>query len=108
MSAAMIKAHGGSKNILTKAGAIQLGGLIQNTQSGVPKDVKEKHLDRLISNTTGIPQGRPVMEGVLTKTATGGTNVPEFHKVKETKSVSKMGVGGTYAGGKSGYGKAKK
>ena len=56
--------------------------LITNTKVGKMKSVHEKGLDHLITNTTGIPAGRPIMEGVLTSTKQGIPNkdVPELQK----------------------------
>ena len=83
MSSAMVTAHGGSKDILSQRGeSITLGGIIHNTMANSPKDVKEKHLDRLISQTTGTPREKPIMDGVLTSTVpTSRKDVPELHKV---------------------------
>jgi hypothetical protein len=110
MSAAMIKAHGGSKVIQSdKGGGIDTGGLIHDTKAGMPKDVHMKGLDRLISQTTGIVREKPIMSGVLTNTTGPRKDVPELHKVAKDqvgKTVSKMAVGGPYSGPKSGYGKA--
>jgi len=79
MSSAMIKAHGGSGT---------MSGIISDTMVGAPKDIKEKHLDRLISKTTGVPMAKPVMDGVIQKTTPTSKAVPEFHKVP-AKEVGK-------------------
>lgn len=69
----MIKAH---------TSGHMLGGIIQDTMQNTQRDVKEKHLDRLISQTTGTPRGRPIMEGVIDSTIPKHMkDVPELHKV---------------------------
>ena len=111
MSSAMVKSHGGSKDIVSaqRGEGIVLGGIIKDTMAGVPKDVHMKSLDRLISKTTGVPRERPIMEGVLESTIPEHMKaVPELQKVHEhSKTVSKMASGVPYAGPKSGYGMAK-
>jgi hypothetical protein len=57
----MIKAHGGSQNVV-------LGGILKDTQMNTPRDVKEKHLDRLIAQTTGLPREKPIMDGIIAST----------------------------------------
>lgn len=83
MSSHLVTAHGGSKNFVSaqKGEAIILGGIIHDTTQGVQKDVHMKHLDRLVSQTTGVPQGKPIMHGILTQTVKGEPNTPEYHKV---------------------------
>ena len=114
MSAMMVRAHGGSKSITSVegGGSLVLGGIISKTTKGVQEDVHMKGLDRLIANTTGIPREEPIMEGVIASTIPAHMNaVPELHKVPAReigKTNSKMSVGGTYSGPKSGYGKASK
>ena len=81
MSAAMVKAHGGSRTITDNEGVLRNSGIIQNTKANVAGSVHMKQLSRLISQTTGIPREKPVMEGVLTRTVTGQPDTPEFHKV---------------------------
>jgi hypothetical protein len=88
MSAAMVKAHGGSKDLVTSSGSMAMSGIIRDTMVGAPTDIKEKHLDRLISRTTGVPMNKPVMDGVIQKTTSGGSDVPEYHKVP-AKEVGK-------------------
>ena len=91
MSAAMIKAHGGSKNIVSaqKGEALVLGGIVTNTTGQMPKDVHMAGLDRLISQTTGIPREEPIMEGVIASTIPMHMKAtPEYHKVPE-KEVGK-------------------
>lgn len=55
--------------------------ILHDTMMNAPKDIKEKHLAGLVSKTTGVPMGSPVMSGVLEKTITGRKEVPEIHKV---------------------------
>ena len=84
MSAAMVKAHGGSKNIVSaqKGEAIVLGGIVTNTTGDMPHDVHMRGLDRLISQTTGIPREMPIMEGVIASTVPSHMKAtPEYHKV---------------------------
>ena len=84
MSSAMIRSHGGSKNIISaqKGEAIVLGGIVTNTTGNMPKDVHMRGLDRLISQTTGTPREKPMMEGVLTSTVPADRkDTPEYHKV---------------------------
>lgn len=88
MSSAMVKAHGGSKDLITSSGAMSMSGIIHDTMVNVPKDIKEKHLDSLISKTTGVPMAKPVMDGVITKTTPESKAVPEYHKVPD-KEVGK-------------------
>ena len=104
----MIKAHGGSKVITGRMGTLNTGGLVRDTMVGVQRPVHMKSLDSLISKTTGTPQDRPVMDGVLTKTTPMRKEVPELHRIpkdEQGKTDNRMAVGGTYAGPKSGYGK---
>lgn len=83
MSSSIVKAHGGSRDIIGQKGeGIVLGGIIHNTMMNAPRDVKEKHIDRLITQTTGIPREKPVMEGVIASTIPKHMkDVPEIHKV---------------------------
>ena len=84
MSSSIVKAHGGSKDIISaqRGEGIVLGGIITDTMANSPKQVKEAHLDRLITQTTGIPREKPVMEGVLESTIPEHMKiVPEYHKV---------------------------
>lgn len=112
MSAAMVRAHGGSRDIVSsqRGGGVVLGGIIRDTTMNSPKVVHMKALEHLVAQTTGIPRERPIMEGVIASTIPAHMkSVPELHPVHETnESDSKMAVGGTYAGPKSGYGEAKK
>jgi len=71
----MIKAHGGSQNVV-------LGGILKDTQMNTPRDVKEKHLDRLIAQTTGLPREKPIMDGIIASTIPKHMkDVPELHKM---------------------------
>lgn len=103
MSAYMVKEHGQGKT---------MGGIISKTTTGVDMPVHMKRLDRLISNTTGVPRGSTMMEGVLASTIPAHMkSVPELHKVPARevgKTDSKMAVGTPYSGSKSGYGMASK
>jgi hypothetical protein len=112
MSAAMIKAHGGSKGVVAtgRGGGVVLGGIIQDTTINSPQAVHMKSLERLLSQTTGVPREKPIMDGVITSTVPSHMKTtPELMPNHETNmSDSKMAVGGTYAGPKSGYGMAGK
>ena len=56
--------------------------IIHDTMKNAPKDVKEKHLAGLVSKTTGVPMGSPVMAGVLEHTVPASRrDVPEIRKV---------------------------
>lgn len=55
--------------------------ILHDTMVNAPKDIKEKHLAGLVSRTSGIVMGSPVMSGVLEKTTPGRKDVPEIHKV---------------------------
>lgn len=73
MSSSIVKAH---------TSGHMLGGIIHDTMTNVPRDVREKHLDRLIANTTGTPKGKPIMEGVIDSTIPKHMkDVPELHKI---------------------------
>jgi hypothetical protein len=112
MSSYMVKAHGGSRDIVStqRKGGLILSGIIHDTMVNSPKAVHMRSLENLVSNTTGIPQERPIMEGVLTSTVPAHMrDVPELHPMHEKDATaSKMAVGATYAGTKSGYGMAQK
>ena len=114
MSAKMVRAHGGSKDIVSaqKGEAIVLGGIVTKTTKGVPEDVHMRGLDRLISNTTGVLREEPIMEGVIASTIPAHMKaVPELHSVPKHeigKTDSKMAAGVPYAGSMSGYGMASK
>lgn len=101
----MVKAHGGSKNIVSaqKGEAIVLGGIVSNTTGRMQKDVHMRGLDRLISQTTGVPREEPVMEGVIASTIpTHMKDVPELHKVsaKEVGKTKAKRMGQVPYGGK--------
>jgi hypothetical protein len=108
----MIRSHGGSKDIVStqRGGGLILGGIIKDTTMNSPKAVHMKSLENLVAQTTGIPRERPIMEGVIASTVPSHMrDVPELHPIhQENKSDSKMAVGGTYSGEKSGYGAAEK
>jgi hypothetical protein len=74
-----------------------------------PKAVHMRSLESLVSKTTGVPRNEPVMEGVIAATvpARMRQDTPELHPVPESergKTDSKMAVGRSYPGAKSGYG----
>lgn len=80
----MVKAHGGSKNMVSmqKGGGLVLGGLVMDSTANTPKSAHMRGLDRLVAQTTGIPREEPMMEGVLASTIPSHmTDVPELHKV---------------------------
>lgn len=108
----MIRAHGGSKDIVStqRGGGLILSGILKDTTINSPKAVHMRSLEKLIANTTGIPREKPIMEGVIAATVpTHMRDVPELQPTHESHATaSKMAVGGTYAGPKSGYGMAEK
>ena len=56
--------------------------IIHDTMVNAPRDIKERHLAGLVSKTTGVPMGSPVMTGVLEHTVPASRrDVPEIHKV---------------------------
>lgn len=105
----MIRAHGGSKDIVSaqRGEGIVLSGILHDTTMNSPKAAHMKSLEKLVAQTTGVPRERPIMEGVIASTVPAHMrDVPELQPVHEKNmTVSKMAVGGTYAGAKSGYGK---
>lgn len=105
-------AHGGSRDIVStqKKGGIVLAGIVKDTMANSPKAAHMRSLERLVSQTTGIPRERPIMEGVIASTVPAHMrDVPELHPVHSVdKTASKMGAGVPYAGDKSGYGMAEK
>ena len=112
MSAAMVKAHGGSKNLIStqRKGGVLVSGILTDTTANSPRVVAMRSLDNLVMNTTGMVGGRPVMEGVITTTVPASRRdapelMPEHGK---DATGSKMAVGVPYSGDKSGYGMAKK
>lgn len=112
MSAAMVRAHGGSKDIVTtqRGGGLVLGGILRDTTMNSPKVVHMRSLDNLVMKTTGVPRDRPLLEGVIASTVPAHMrDAPELmpeHSVDKT--ASKMASGVPYAGDKSGYGMAQK
>jgi hypothetical protein len=108
----MIRAHGGSKDVVASArgGGIVLGGILKDTMMNSPKAVHMKSLEKLISQTTGVPREKPIMEGVIAATVPSGMrDMPELMPNRDkNESDSKMAVGGTYSGPRSGYGMAEK
>lgn len=84
MSSMMVKAHGGSKNLVSVegGGAMMMSGILSKTTTNVPKDAHMKQLSRLIAQTTGIPRKEPVMEGVIESTVPSHMKpVPEYIKL---------------------------
>jgi hypothetical protein len=112
MSSAMVRSHGGSKDIVAsqRGGGIILGGILRDTTMNSPKAVHMKSLEKLIGQTTGVPRERPIMEGVIAATVPSGMRDTSELMPNHDKNMtdSKMAVGGTYAGMKSGYGMAEK
>lgn len=112
MSSAMIRAHGGSKDIVStqRGGGLMLTGILHDTMMNSPKAAHMKSLEKLVSQTTGVPREKPIMEGVIASTVpTHMRDVPELHPVHEKDATaSKMAAGVPYAGTKSGYGMAEK
>ena len=112
MSAAMVMAHGGSKELVStqRKGGLVLGGIITDTMANSPKAIHMRSLENLVTQTTGIPRERPIMEGVLASTVPAHMrDVPELHPVHEKDhTASKMAAGVPYSGPKSGYGMAQK
>ena len=112
MSATLVRAHGGSKGVVTtqRKGGIILSGILHDTTVNSPKAVHMKSLEKLISQTTGVPREKPIMDGVLAATVPASRrDTPELMpNHEENKTASKMAVGGTYSGDKSGYGMAEK
>lgn len=112
MSAAMVRAHGGSKDMVStqRKGGLVLSGIVQDTMANSPKNVHMRSLENLVSQTTGVPRAESVMEGVISSTVPAGRrSAPELQPVHEKdKTASKMSVGIPYAGEKSGYGQAQK
>lgn len=102
MSASIVKAHGGSKDLTGSRGdMIHLGMFVHNTKAGKVGAVHEAHLENVISQTTGIPIEKPVMDGVLTSTKQGAMDkdVPELHKVHHVGKTKAKRMGQVpYAG----------
>ena len=110
MSSAMVMAHGGPKAMTQRKGTLVLSHIVKDTMANSPQAVHMRSMEGLISQTTGIPRERPIMEGVIAATVpTHMRDVPELHPVHEKDATaSKMAAGTPYAGPKSGYGKGKK
>lgn len=112
MSAAMVRAHGGSPGIVStqRKGGLVLSGIVRDTMANSPKAAHMKSLENLVAQTTGIPRERPIMEGVIASTVpVHMKDVPELHPVHEKDmTASKMASGVPYSGPKSGYGMAQK
>lgn len=112
MSAAMVTAHGGSKNIVStqRKGSLVLSGILHDTTMNSPKAAHMKSLENLVAQTTGIPRERPIMEGVIAATVPAHMrSSPELMPQHEKDmTASKMASGTPYAGDKSGYGMAQK
>jgi hypothetical protein len=112
MSSAMIRAHGGSKGVVSSArgGGVVLGGILKDTMMNSPKAVHMKSLEKLVANTTGVLREKPIMDGVIA--ATVPSSMKDTSELQpnhaSNMSDSKMAVGGSYAGPKSGYGMAEK
>lgn len=102
-------AHGGPRSMVStqRKGSLVLSHIIKDTMVGSPKAVHMRGMDGLISQTTGIPRERPIMEGVIASTVPAHMkDVPELMPVHESdKTASKMASGATFSGPKSGYGK---
>lgn len=103
-------AHGGPKAMTARKGSLVLSHIVKDTMVGSPQAIHMRGMEGLISQTTGIPRERPIMEGVLASTVPAGMrDTPELMPVHEKDATaSKMGVGRTFPGGKSGYGKGGK
>jgi hypothetical protein len=103
-------ARGGPKAMKDRKGTLVLSHIIKDTTMGSPQAVHMRGLEGLVANTTGLPAGRPVMEGVLVSTVPAGMrDTPELMPVHEKDATaSKMAVGRTFSGPKSGYGKGGK
>jgi hypothetical protein len=103
MSASLVKAHGGSKDLMGSKGQIMNTGMfITNTMAGKDRGIHEKHLSNLIANTTGTPSGKPIMEGVLTSTKHGAMDkdVPELHKTHHRGKTQPKRMGQVPYGGR--------
>jgi hypothetical protein len=104
MSSSIVKAHGGSKDLVGSKGEMaHLGMLVGDTMVGKSRQVSEKHLDSLISKTTGTPRETPVMDGVLSSTKQGykDKDVPELHQVHRVGKTQAKRMGQTpYNGAK--------
>lgn len=112
MSAALVRAHGGSKDIVSsqRGGGVVLSGILKDTTMNSPKAAHMKSLEKLVANTTGVPREKPLMEGVIASTVPAHMkDVPELQPSHmKDATASKMASGVPYAGDKSGYGMAEK
>lgn len=108
----MIRAHGGSKDIVStqRGGGLIMSGIIKDTMVNSPVAVHMRSLEKLIGQTTGVPRERPIMDGVIAATVPAHMrDVPELRpNAAPNASDSKMAVGTTFSGPKSGYGMAEK
>lgn len=104
MSSSIVKAHGGSKDLIGQKGELtHLGMFVSDTKVGRSKQVNEAHLGMLVTKTTGIPREKPVMDGVITDTKSGAKEkaVPELQKVHHRGKTQSKRMGQTpYAGPK--------
>lgn len=104
MSASIVKSHGGSKDLMGAKGELtHLSMLVSDTKVGRSRAVHEKHLESLISKTTGVARERPIMEGVISDTKVGAKDkdVPELHKVHHKGKTQAKRMGQVpYAGSK--------
>ena len=78
--------------------------ILRDTTVNSPRDIKEKHLAGLVSKTTGVAMGSPLMSGVLESTVPASRrDIPEIRKVpKEDVGKTKTKRMGqvAYAGAK--------
>jgi len=84
MSSSLVKAHGGSRTLqsVEGGGSLVLGGLVMNTMKNEQMNVHMSQLSRLVANTTGIIEQKPIMSGVIQSTIPVGRKMtPEYHKV---------------------------
>lgn len=112
MSAYMLRAHGGSRDIVTtqRKGGLVLSGIITDTMVNSPRAVHMKSLENLVANTTGIERQTPMMEGVIASTVPGSmrTTSELMPAMGKDATASKMAVGRSFPGAKSGYGGAER
>lgn len=68
----MIRAHGGGEKAVTsRMGSVDTSSIVHDTMVNSPRPVHMKHLDMLVSQTTGVAEGSPILDGVLTQTQQG-------------------------------------
>ena len=98
----MVKAHGGGKAAeTTRMGAVAVGSILHDTTINSPRPAHMKHLDMLVSNTTGVAYESPILEGVLTSTKQGtgmGDDartgvVPSHGEFKTVAAMPRSGFG---------------